>query len=164
MKLIGKPSVNINQIVPGNVVYHLKNTSIGFANMKGDFWVRVYLVHLVLLVAVPVRSVTVCRVRTEPSSTCDAACVRAVAVRAAAARTKCGSVAQCASACSAKGARKSAPFNVRYFCVVGPLACAHYGCKCQILSRRKDFFFLSKVKISCRACVRNLHLRVQSVL
>ena len=56
----------------------------GFANMKGNFWVRVYLVHLVLLVAVPVRSVTVCRVRTEPSSTCDAACVRAAVVRATA--------------------------------------------------------------------------------
>ena len=56
---------------------HLQCITIGFAKMKGDFWVRVYLVHLVLLVAVPVRSVTVCRVRTEPSSTCDAACVRA---------------------------------------------------------------------------------------
>ena len=77
---------------------HLQCTTIGFAKMKGDFWVRVYLVHLVLLVAVPVRSVTVCRVRTEPSSTCDAAaCVRAAVMRAAA-RTKCGSVAQCASA------------------------------------------------------------------
>ena len=98
MKLIGKPSVNINQIVPGNVVYHLKNTSIGFANMKGDFWVRVYLVHLVLLVAVPVRSVTVCRVRTEPSSTCGAACVRAAAVRAAHRRQRARSAAASHSA------------------------------------------------------------------
>ena len=72
--------------MPGHVVYHLNNTTIGFANMKGDIWVRVYLVHLVLLVAVPVRSVTVCRVRTEPSSTCGAACARAAAMCAAAVR------------------------------------------------------------------------------
>ena len=115
---------------------HLQCTTIGFAYMKGDFWVRVYLVHLVLLVAVPVRSVTVCRVRTEPSSTCGVGCVRV------AARTKCGSVAQCASACSAKGARKSAPLNVRYLCVVGPLACAHYDWKCQILPKHLRFCFI----------------------